>query len=102
MMRVIDVLADPVTQRAAYQHVRQIMLTAGKASEADRAGDSISSNLHHAVIVILIGDHGGKCPRLDAVAGWKRRSAVKKIATSGRRHWTPPLSNLFNRSHQDR
>src|SRR6266852_4331919 len=68
MVRMIDILPNPVTQRAADQH--------------DGA-------------VIFVGDYGRQRPRLDAVTGWKRRSTLKEIAAPRRRGRTPTLSNFF-------
>src|SRR5437588_7791981 len=57
MMCMIDVLTDPVTQCTADQHVRKIMIASREARDADRAGDSISGDLHEAVIVIFVSDY---------------------------------------------
>src|SRR5260370_4380998 len=102
MRRMIDILADSVAQGAADQHVRKVMVAAGEARDADRAGDSISGNLHDAVIVIFVRDYRRQRPRFNAMTGWKRRSAIKEVAASLRRGRATTLSYLFQCSYHER
>ena len=68
MMRVIDIPADAIAQRAADQHVRKIVVVAGKASHADRARNSVSRDLYRRMIVVFVRDDRRQRPRFDAVS----------------------------------
>ena len=99
MMRVIDILPDSVTQSAAHQHVRNIMLAAGKTSDADSTRDTIRRELDQPVLMVFVGDNRCYRPGLNAVAGREGSAAFKELAT------VPPgvrpraLRDSFQRLH---
>src|SRR5260221_3581857 len=102
VVRVIDIAPDPISQRAAYQNVRKVMLLAGEAGDADCAGNPISRNLNQRTIVIFVGNHGRQRPCFDAVSRGKRRSPGEEITTILAGKWTAALRDFLERSHYDR
>ena len=59
-MCAIDVTADAVTDCATDKNVREKMVAACVARDADRAGNSVSANLDQAMIVVFVCDHRGQ------------------------------------------
>src|SRR5882762_1219569 len=99
VMRAVNITANTIARGAADQHVREIMLAAGEARETDGAGNPVSADLHPAMIVVFVSDHRRQRPRLNTVAGRKRRSAVKKLAAISPGQWAATLRDLFQHSY---
>src|SRR5436189_367255 len=100
-MRAINITANAVSRGAADQHVRKIMLAASESRETYSSRDSIRAHLHPRTIVVFVRDHRGERPRLDAVAGRKRRSAVKELAAIFPGQRAATLRDLFERGDDD-
>src|SRR6266850_6499860 len=100
-MRAINITANAVSRGAADQHVRKIMLAASESRETYSSRDSIRAHLHPRTIVVFVGDHRSQRPRLNAMAGRKRRSAVKELAAIFPGQRAATLRDLFQRRHDD-
>src|ERR1041385_1626568 len=72
------------------------MFLSGETSHADRARDSVSSDLHRGVIVIFIRDDRRQRPRLNAVTRRKRRAAIEEVTTAHTARRSRALSNFLN------
>src|ERR1041384_172938 len=67
----------------------------GEAGHADRARNSICSNLHRRAVTIFVSDHRRDGPRLNRVTRWERSSAFEEFASLTTRPWSRPLADFF-------
>src|SRR5438876_1554600 len=101
MVRAIDITANAVPRGAANQHIREIVFAAGESRETYGTGNPVSADLHPAMIVVFVSNHGGQRPRLDTVPGRKRRSAIKELAAISAGQRAATLRYLLQRRHDD-
>src|ERR1041384_966898 len=71
------------------------MPLSGKARHADRARNSIRSNLHRRAVMIFVGDHRGDGPGLHRVTRWERSSAFEEFASLTTRPGSRSLADFF-------
>src|SRR5580765_3244863 len=98
MMPGVDEPPDAITKGAADKRVRQEVVLSCKPSNANQARQSISGDLHGAVILIFVCNHGSQGPGSDRMSRRKRLASVPKFAGVSSRQWTLPLTHPFQSS----
>src|ERR1700738_2267193 len=78
------------------------MIAAGEARHADRAPDSVSTDLHQTMPVVFVGYDRSQRPRLNTVTRWKGRSAVEKVTATRSSSGPATLGDLLKRGHNNR